>query len=99
MSDPTGDLVAARNTTDALDVLGFHRPAWMRNASCKSSPIDFTNENVTSASKALQICARCSLMATCRAYALADPDLVGIWGGTDSAARRAMRRNHQASGQ
>lgn len=45
---------------------------------------------------ALQVCGTCRFMAACRTYALSDPALVGVWGGTtdedrDSARRRASR--------
>ena len=73
----------------------FRRPAWHADANCLEHPdLDFVDADRDAKAKAeaLQVCGRCLVMSTCRAYALDDPSLVGIWGGTDSAARRAMRR-------
>ena len=73
-------------------------PMWHEHAACRDSDIDFTDEhNERVRAKAMQVCGRCGVMAPCRAVALADPSLVGVWGGTDSAARRAMRRDRKGS--
>jgi hypothetical protein len=44
------------------------------------------------ATAAKAVCAACVVRGECLAYALADPDLVGVWGGTSHAERRALRR-------
>jgi hypothetical protein len=46
------------------------------------------NENVA---EALAVCAGCDVRAECLAAALADPNLVGVWGGTTSRERRELR--------
>ncbi len=37
------------------------------------------------------VCAACTVAGPCLAYALADADLVGCWGGTSDTERRALR--------
>ena len=70
-------------------------PNWYRDALCREYPdLDFVDAELDKQTKreALQVCGRCLAMAECRAYAIDDAELVGIWGGTDTAARRAIRR-------
>ena len=71
---------------------------WQEHAACKDSPLDFiaAENDERNRAKALQVCGRCPVLMECREYALADASLVGIWGGADSQARRAMRRNRKA---
>jgi WhiB family redox-sensing transcriptional regulator len=38
------------------------------------------------------VCARCPVVAECLAHALTDPRVQGVWGGTNEAERREMRR-------
>jgi Transcription factor WhiB len=42
-------------------------------------------------------CAECPVRTECLRYALADPDLVGVWGGTTGAMRRDMRASQGAA--
>lgn len=44
---------------------------------------------------AVRLCHTCPLLADCRAWALANPELAseGIWGGLTRAQRAALRRN------
>lgn len=91
---PVTDLADAL-TLDALEVLGFARPAWWADALCPEYPsINFVDAELDDATKAaaLQVCGRCAVLLECRTYAVADPSLLGIWGGTDTAARKAIRR-------
>jgi hypothetical protein len=69
------------------------RPAWQRKASCRGtdSAAWFPSRgDVTTAAKAL--CAGCPVRPECIAYALDDPRLIGIWGGTSVRDRQRMRR-------
>jgi len=43
--------------------------------------------------RAKVVCAACAVRGECLAYALADDQLQGVWGGMSDADRRAMRRN------
>jgi WhiB family redox-sensing transcriptional regulator len=38
------------------------------------------------------VCDRCAVVAECLAHALADPRVQGVWGGTNEAERREMRK-------
>jgi hypothetical protein len=40
---------------------------------------------------AKKVCSECSVAATCLSYALDNPDMQGIWGGTTEGERRKMR--------
>jgi WhiB family redox-sensing transcriptional regulator len=42
-------------------------------------------------------CLRCPVRVTCLKYALDDPKVVGIWGGTTTMQRRTMRRGRKRS--
>ena len=76
------------------------RPAWMADAACLEHPeVEFIPANPSTeqnADEARAICARCLCREECLAYALADPGLLGIWGGTTTAERRTMRRQQAA---
>lgn len=43
--------------------------------------------------EARNVCGECPCQRPCLDFALADPTLVGIWGGTDERERNRMRRN------
>jgi WhiB family redox-sensing transcriptional regulator len=73
------------------DLLG--RPAWQRRAACRGLGtqrfvIDRGGSGYT---KAKEICAGCPAREDSREAALADDELVGMWGGTTGAERRQMR--------
>lgn len=40
------------------------------------------------------ICADCTVVAACRAYALEHESILGIWGGATQQERDRMRRHH-----
>ena len=65
---------------------------WARAGRCRTTPPSLwfpTRGDDTSQAKA--ICAGCPVLAECRAYALATPGLLGIWGGTTGQDRRRAR--------
>lgn len=69
------------------------RPGWMAAASCRDRPdVTFFPELGHAARAAREVCAGCPVKAPCLAYALAEPDLAGVWGGTTSRERAALRR-------
>ena len=69
------------------------RPAWHRDAACRDTDVNlFVGRHGSSTATARAICATCPVAADCLAEALADPQLVGIWGGTSARERRQMRR-------
>jgi WhiB family redox-sensing transcriptional regulator len=86
--------------------LSFTRPAWFADALCREPDaraevgmhhVD-AEFNKRAAAAALQVCGRCLVLDACREYAVADSDLLGIFGGTDSAARKAIRSNRNRQG-
>lgn len=75
---------------DVLELLGFTRPPWMRDGLCREHPeVDFYAQR--NAEKARAICARCLVTDECLDHALANRE-EGVWGGTDEAERRAVRK-------
>jgi WhiB family redox-sensing transcriptional regulator len=46
---------------------------------------------------AKMVCMSCPYQARCLTYALENPDLGGIWGGTNERQRNAMRRGQIVS--
>ena len=86
------------NDRDALSLLGYRRPPFWRDALCAEptySEVDFHARGKAEQAAALQVCGRCLVREECLADALADPTLLGIRGGTDEAARKAIRRNRR----
>lgn len=75
-----------------------NRPPWHADALCKEAPPTVswfpTKGDTGAAAKA--ICRRCLAVDDCLAYALADPDIDGTWGGTTLKERRAIRAGKAA---
>lgn len=75
--------------------LAARRPAWMDQAACVRSAVDFFPRHGSrhSRDRALAVCRRCSVREDCLAYALSFPvtEDAGIYGGTTAAERRKMR--------
>ena len=71
------------------------RLSWMAEAACRSrSDLNLVpnTESTTATAAALELCAACPAKGPCLAHALDDDSLLGVWGGTTSGERRAMRR-------
>lgn len=72
-------------------------PAWMEEAICSTVDPDlfFPNKggDMAGLRRVKAICAHCPVIAQCRAYALDDSSLVGIWGGTTVEERKQIRRS------
>ena len=68
---------------------------WRDRAECKDDPIPDLwfvppgDRHGIAAAKA--ICRRCPVAAECLAEALADPSIVGVWGGTGENERAKLR--------
>ena len=56
----------------------------------------FITDPGTPTEPARAVCGACTVRSDCLAYALADPSLVGLWGGTTEKERRQMRRRKVA---
>ena len=64
----------------------------MAQGACRDSDsVRFFPARGANAELAKAACARCSVRPECLAHALADPDLVGVWGGTSPKERQRMR--------
>lgn len=67
--------------------------SWMEAALCaQTDPDAFHPGKSETNTAAKRTCAACDVTAACLAYALADPSLEGVWGGTSVRERQAMRR-------
>jgi len=75
----------------------YERPAWHKEAACRGlgTEVFIFERNAptrTLVKQARQVCAECRVRCECLSAALADPELVGTWGGTSAEERRAIRR-------
>ena len=71
------------------------RGAWWQAAACAGHDPElfFPAHHERAKTRAAQhICARCPVLADCRAYAMTHPLLDGIWGGLTVSNRRRRRR-------
>ena len=67
--------------------------SWQGSAACRGLDVDlFFNDRGESVAEAKAVCARCPVLEPCRAYALSDALLPGIWGGTTFKDRKRIRR-------
>ena len=68
-------------------------PAWQRRGACRGEPLGwFFPERGASTREAKEFCRGCVVREDCLEYALAEPDLQGIWGGLSERERARMRR-------
>jgi WhiB family transcriptional regulator, redox-sensing transcriptional regulator len=76
----------------------LNRPKWMDRGACRrmGTRTFFLELGDRSADEARAICRRCPVQGECLQSALADRELVGVWGGTTERERRAMRRRRVA---
>ena len=66
---------------------------WVQRAACRGHPIArFFPKGGATVGAAKAVCAECVVRRECLDYALAEPQLQGVWGGTSEAERRALRR-------
>jgi WhiB family transcriptional regulator, redox-sensing transcriptional regulator len=66
-------------------------PEWQRQAACRGAGTK--TFFVTSRTfHARQVCATCPVRQECLDYAMGEPDLIGIFGGTSLDQRKKMRR-------
>jgi WhiB family redox-sensing transcriptional regulator len=72
---------------------------WMRRAACLDCEPEVFFPPGPSAvehiAEALQVCRTCPVVGDCLRVAMADPTLVGVWGGTSEAQRVALRRTQR----
>jgi len=72
------------------DLVG--RPAWQRRAACRGLGTQgfVISRGGGGYPKAKEFCAGCPVRQECLDLAMADDELVGVWGGTTGAERRQM---------
>lgn len=71
-------------------------PTWQYDGLCREAdPEIFFPEQGVRPYDALALCDGCPVREPCLEYAVADPEIAGIWGGTTERERRTMR--HQAA--
>jgi WhiB family redox-sensing transcriptional regulator len=76
----------------------FGRPTWHRWAACRGRGTDaFIVGKGGDYRTAKELCALCVVRTECLEMALADVELVGLWGGSTEKERIAMRRNRGAA--
>src|ERR1700688_2300680 len=72
----------------------LRRPRWQTRAACRGERVaTFIPDRGGPTARAKQLCSRCTVQAECLKYALAVPDLVGYWAGTNERERRRLRAN------
>jgi len=70
----------------------LRRPGWQTLGACRGERVKrFIPDRGGPSRRAKQLCARCPVRAECLKYALAIPDLVGYWAGTNERERRKLR--------
>jgi WhiB family redox-sensing transcriptional regulator len=74
----------------------LHRPAWQQQAACKGVGVDAFVIGKGGRYSRRELCDGCSVRQECLEAALADPELVGLWGGTTEGERREIRRQRVA---
>ena len=82
-----------RNTSVQLwlDLTETHREDWRWQALCAQvDPELFFPEKGGSTTAAKQLCASCPVIEQCLAWAVANNERFGIWGGQTERARRRM---------
>ena len=66
---------------------------WMEDGACRQvDPDSFFPNSGDNPRRAKEVCGNCPVLARCFAYALADPTIYGVWGGTTLTERKAIRR-------
>ncbi|MFI5684073.1 WhiB family transcriptional regulator [Streptomyces sp. NPDC051636] len=71
---------------------------WLRSAACVGEdpelffPVGTTGPALRDVTAAKRVCARCPVVTQCLAYALANGQTSGVWGGTCEEERDALLR-------
>jgi WhiB family redox-sensing transcriptional regulator len=83
--------------------LMWQRDDWRSRGACLAAdpdlffPISAQGSSATQINRAKAICAGCAVRAECVDFALAERDVLGIWGGTTDDERKKLRRNRTAA--
>jgi Transcription factor WhiB len=75
----------------------LRRPAWHQRAACRGvGPTDYVRGPKADYETIGGLCTDCPVRRERLAVALANPDLMGLWGGTTEVERREIRRGRVA---
>ncbi len=70
-----------------------NRPAWMARAACRGTDTGAFFPGRGETLEAVRgVCDGCPVRAECLDFAMADPEIVGMWGGTSARERMILRR-------
>ncbi|MGW2822887.1 WhiB family transcriptional regulator [Streptomyces sp. NPDC001443] len=75
---------------------------WRFRAECRTEdpdlffPVGTSGPSLLQTQQAKAVCARCPVRERCLEFALDTGQAVGVWGGTDEAERRALKRRSNA---
>ena len=72
------------------DFLG--RPEWHGRALCRGETRTWFSVAPDNLERARAVCGGCPVRDECYQYAMADPDLEGVWAGFTAKERREIRR-------
>jgi len=87
-----GDGDAVVQNVSPVVVQLLRRPRWQTLAECRGERVEmFIPDRGAPTARAKQLCARCTVKTECLRFALAIPDLVGYWAGTNERERRRLR--------
>jgi WhiB family redox-sensing transcriptional regulator len=86
---------------DVVTALAFTPPPFLVDDAeplcAETDPEAFFPDQGGSSRDAIRTCNRCELRDPCLAYALRDPRLFGVWGGTTERRRRQLRHDTKAA--
>jgi hypothetical protein len=90
--DPRIVVLIAPGDLPSIDEL-LRRPIRHKYAACRGIGSGaFIVERARASAAAKTVCSVCPVRRECLAFALEDPQLQGVWGGTTARERAAMRR-------
>lgn len=71
--------------------------SWQERAACRDEDAElFFRIDAESVSRALAVCAVCTVRKSCLTQAMTDRETFGVWGGTtETERRRAFRRQRR----
>jgi len=70
----------------------FRRPEWMESGACRDAERSlFFPVRGAPIGPAKAICSTCPVRQACLNFALADPEIQGVWGGTSNRERQKLR--------
>ena len=73
----------------------MNRPDWHAQAACRDYDPSVFFDGPLGRAKA--VCDACPVSDACLAYALPNPALLGVWGGTTTLERKTIRTKRRAA--